>query len=282
MRKKKKKKKKLVALLFLTTLIFLLIPSHISQSGTMQDVVIAKLAVAPTLSDSSTLEEQPTVRRTEQSLYEESKEMYLSGEWDGMPMVLDDRTISISPLTGRLLLDDIHFDNAEILDFPVDMDNSFLYTYAYIPQNGIYAIHDDYFIKYVRGKMTTLSIGKLDYAGFHPDKPEAYGLIPYDDSYFVWADNPKSEKLYKEYYYPSLFWDAYTGNLFLLTIDAQKDVEYLYIFSDYNQAEITLVDTLRYTYCPGDVEAICYEDTHGQRWMYEKDGPVKVQHFPGE
>lgn len=215
----------------------------------------------------------------EQRLYSQAKEMYLSGEWDGLPITMEGRVVSICPGSGYLLFDGYIADGQEVLDFPEDFTQYYpehIFTYEYIPGHGTYAIVDGLLVKYLRGQETILSENELEWKGYNPHHPENSGLVKYGNTYYIDADPDREcdAWLYKPY----LWYDSYSDNLFLVTYDIRESKQYLYLFPNKDQSKMELVDAVSHLFATS-MDCLYYTDTDGQLWKYEKDGPVKVDDF---
>ena len=98
-------------------------------------------------------------------LYQEAKEMYLSGEWDGFPTTLASHEISFSPRSGV-----IQIDGCPVHSEKVDMPENFDYESSdsnleYVPGYGMYMIKHGRLLKYQRGYLVCLEEDILDCNG---------------------------------------------------------------------------------------------------------------------
>lgn len=134
-----------------------------------------------------------------QIVYNEVKEKYLSGDWNGEEILYKGHTIKLDikdDRSGYILIDGEAYDR-ENLDLPKNMDFSNVNTqnYQYIPGEGTYIIENCKLVKYLRGN-------KIDLEGSE--------LIP---------EKLKNKKNYDEFFFiqvPRLVYDYVTNRLFLL------------------------------------------------------------------
>jgi len=232
-------------------------------------------------------EEKPTDPSYEEVLYDKAKEMYLSSEWDGTPLVLEGHTISLSETTGIILV-----DSHQVTCFPEPIDfiedplyEMFNSNYEYIPGHGVYVIKDKTLVKYVRGEMITLEGGAIDWEGLDPKNPYETGYVIKDSSRLYSIGETNKENWYYLFFYdPYLYYVPEADQLLFVTSDPAKGIYYLYLFPDYDVSEVKLLTTLSdYAVigATGIPSTFYYTDTDGVSWKYGKNGPEVYPHNYG-
>ncbi len=161
-----------------------------------------------------------------EEVYNEVKENYMSGDWNGQEIQYKGHTIKLDTKdykSGYILIDGEKYKK-ENLDLPNNMDFSNVNSqnYQYIPGEGTYIIENCKLVKYLRGN-------KIDLQGSE--------LIP---------EKIKDKKNYDRFYLeiPNLVYDYINNRLFLL-YDENETAYYpreLYVFKDYNISELELVN----------------------------------------
>lgn len=232
----------------------------------------------PTPEPVETSSQELEVKTYRERLYEKAKEMYMSGEWDGLPTILEDRVVSMSH-SGYILFDGKIAGSQEVLDMPKDTDTFFrdIQTYECVPGHGLFAIYGSgEFRNYSRGNLAGIYDNKLTWKGFNPYRPEASGLVKED--FYTYVDESTGQEYYPMG--PELSYWEYSDSLFLITHNAKEDRQYLYVFTDYDKPTIKLVsDNVYQFFWATGIDYLCYEDLDGQKWIYDKDGPVKVDDY---
>ncbi len=198
---------------------------------------------------------------SEVNLADKIIKLYLKGDWDGFPTKIDEHEISISRC-GELLIDGyLSSPSRWHCQHPIDLPDSFnegsidSCNTIFIPGQGTYVLIDETYIKYLRGKK--ISEGSLK-----------------------WKNG---EGIDKDYGHAILHYVEYCDKMFLTTpmlrADDGSDVPsfdpigptYLYIFPDYNVAEIEFVGRATDIYY--DEYEFKYIDENGFCWKYyEEDG----------
>lgn len=161
-----------------------------------------------------------------EEVYNEVKENYMSGDWNGEEIQYKGHTIKLDTKdykSGYILIDGEKYEK-ENLDLPNNMDFSNVNSqnYQYVPGEGTYIIENCKLVKYLRGH-------KIDLQGSE--------LIP---------EKIKDKKNYDRIYLkiPKLVYDYVNNRLFLL-YDENETAYYpreLYVFKDYNISELELVN----------------------------------------
>ncbi len=200
--------------------------------------------------------ENPEDDLSQDLLYYKLKEMYLNAKWDGIPFDIAGHTISISS-KGYINLDgSIIGKNAEPLDLP---NQSRYYNgvgiiddcnIMYVPGKGSYILIDDMYMLYLRGEK-----------------------IPLDGDFLNWKE---LDGVDVNYGHAMLLYAASYDKMFLMTpmkVDpdgtyVNSEAPYLYIFPDYNVAEIKLIAQIEgFIYNDSD---IFYTDLNGALWEYKE------------
>lgn len=191
-------------------------------------------------------------------LYQKIKQMYLSGEWDGLPFNVGEHIISMSS-KGYIQVDNTFIDGkAE----PLDLPNQSRYkngvgiiddcNIQYIPGQGSYILIDDTYMRYLRGQN-----------------------IPLEGEPLNWKEQ---EGVDVNYGHAILCYAKTCDKMFLLTPsldDPSVNYTYLYIFPDYNVSEIEFVAKFNGTFLYNTKEnTVYYQDMDNEWWMYceNKDG----------
>lgn len=232
-------------------------------------------------------EEKPTDPSYEEILYDKAKEMYLSGEWDGTPFVLEGHAISLSENTGDLLVDSHQVTGCLM---PIDFIENPLYemfnsNYEYIPGHGVYVIKDKTLIKYVRGEMITLEGGPIDWEGLDPKNPYETGYrIQNVTRLYSICETDEENWYYLPFADPYLYYVPEADQLLFVTSDPAKGISYLYLFPDYDVSEVKLLTTLSdyaVVSTTGIPSTFYYTDTNGVSWKYGENGPEVHPHNYG-
>lgn len=179
---------------------------------------------------------------------------YLNGEWDGLPTEIDGHTISLSE-QGCLLIDGGYLSETSNyhLDIPVSMYSEVdSCNTIYIPGKGTYLLMDTTYVKYLRGKEILLPGSFINWKeGEGIDVDYGHAILHYNETY---------DKLFLTT--PML--DIYDDE----SETFESDPSYLYVFPDYNIAEIQFI---------GRCKSICnetsfsYVDENNVEWIYNKE-----------
>lgn len=184
--------------------------------------------------------------------------MYLNGEWDGKPMVLDGHYISLSG-TGHILADAHHLGSSDqTVDLPLNFDTNRIDScnYAYIPEHGTYFVEDETYFKCVKGE--EIKLGTLSWmeAGDGVDVEYGHPFIQYDKvnrKMFLWT--------------PMIF-DPYNEPSFY-------DYTYLYILPNYDTSKMEFVAKVKRNEIDFDEKGIKFTDANGVVWRYADKGGGK-------
>ncbi len=161
----------------------------------------------------------------DQILYDEVKDYYLSGEWDGRKTSFRDHIVELSSSRGYVLSDGYILEETENLDLPDDFDfEDTDSSYEYVQGKGTYVIINHKLVKYVRGTEFSLPGEELSWKGDY-----------YSDGDVRLVYNFPGKTLY------------------LLTMNPKYEIEdifngefLVYVFPDYNKSEIEYLGTIRY------------------------------------
>lgn len=178
--------------------------------------------------------EDTPIRTEERTIYDNAVEAYMSGEWDGTEMVVNEgHTIKLLEGAGYVLIDgDIVAGQVKKLDMPESAyelfgDNPDLYTY--VPGQGTYAIIDKKLVKFLRGEQITLPGERLSWKGIQ-------GLEDYC-SKIEEGDGDRTE-----YVLPKLIHNKIDGKLYLITsCSLYNDENYVYVFDDCNISKMRYI-----------------------------------------
>ncbi len=159
-------------------------------------------------------------------LYDVAVELYLNGEWDGMPKTFVHNVVELAPKGGYVLCDNKILCGQKNLDLPngysVEGNNS---NYTYVPGEGTYIIVNHKLVKYVRGNEISIPGEELSWKGSY------YGN---DDARLVYS--------------------VYGKTLYLLTYNPEyepKDIMdngelLVYVFPDMNKSEMQYLGIVKY------------------------------------
>ncbi len=177
--------------------------------------------------------ESSGVKTPFKEIYDEVKELYMSGKWDGKKTIYKKHTIELEAsdevLCGYILIDGNYY-NKDNLDLPSDMDffsnnenNINSKNYQYIPGEGTYIIQNCKLVKYLRGERIDLQGNELI-----PEKIKdlGYNYDPTDLAYLLLLYDDVHDGLFLQYH-SSL---------------ERTDPGELYVFKDYNMSDIQFVD----------------------------------------
>ncbi|MDE5830878.1 MAG: hypothetical protein K2H53_04375 [Clostridia bacterium] len=228
----------------------------------------------------------------EELLYKKIKEYYLSGEWDGSPIMMDGHTVERSRSSGYITLDGyLCASHQEYLDLPESLDyDSFDSNLWYVPYLGTAVIDNQTLKMYVRGELITLPGGQLVYEGIDLTSytPIEYFLRPYEEYnklFLVVSAVPNN--LIMEYGI------EYFSNLYLYDFSFEETKKfdgirrYLYIFPDPSVSKVKLISEFKEWYIYGSSSSDdewYYIDTSDTWWEYQNSvenyGFVKVGQCP--
>lgn len=155
-------------------------------------------------------------------VYNEAKELYQSGKWDGAPIILKSLTVSLGGSGDILVNDEQVYGSLSYVDLPDDFncEEDVDSRCEYVPGQGVYAIKDKALIKYVRGKKVSLKGGVLDAKG-------SLNYLNNDD----WEYNRT----------PYLYFDEESKELILITENPDSKTYYLYVVPDYDTSKVEYV-----------------------------------------
>lgn len=184
-----------------------------------------------------------------QAFHETIKNLYLTGEWNGEPMVFDGHYITLSS-DGYICADMYILDSHENLDIPQNFDDKHPMdscNFWYISGKGTYIVDDETYFKCYKGKVTTL--GKID------DWKEGTGVDI-------------------DYHHPIIYYDEVNDKLFLwspmiYTYKEVYDYTYLYFFPDYDVAKIKFIAQVKDI--DFDEKGIKFMDMDGAVWRYSNN-----------
>lgn len=195
--------------------------------------------------------------KEKEKVYNEAKELYQSGKWDGdKPMTLHSRTVSLNSYGDILVNDEQVYGYSSYVDLPDDIDeNDVDSMYEYVPGQGVYAIKNKTLIKYVRGKK--ISLGTLNAKGSLKGCELEDVRIPY------------------------LYFDEESEKLMLITGNLNSKTYYLYVFPDYNTSKLEYVAEIADWSVSGWAAYkkhefhLYYTDLKGDKWVWSKKGPKR-------
>jgi len=213
------------------------------------------------------------------SLYYEAKNLYLTGEWDGKPTIMDGQNVSLSEHNGCLLVNGYIVSNFQrSLDLPDPFTDSVSSYVRYIPGQGMYAIKDKTLIKYVRGELISLG-DSIDWIGFDPQYPEEYDCTIVDGYKLYLPDSKGSDDYtYVLWYEPYLYYDNESDELLLVTTDIVSNLQHMYLFPDYNISETIYLGPILDFFVFGNQsnDTFYYLDTDKIAWEYTENGPKQL------
>lgn len=194
--------------------------------------------------DNSMLEGENTpIRSEERIIYDNAVKAYMSGEWDGMEMLIDGaHTIKLDEGGGYILLDGYIAVDQKNLDIPeYAYDN--ICSYEYVPGQGTYTIIDKKLVKFLRGEQITLPGEELSWKGFQ-DIEDLISKMP--DSYIM-------------YDLPTLIYNKIDGKLYLTSGDEtctlDNSMSYVYVFDDINISKMKYLGKVDFGHrYPGNVD----------------------------
>ena len=190
--------------------------------------------------------EDTPIRTEERIVYDAAEEAYMSGEWDGLEMVLDGHTVKLKEGDGYILVDGYIAAGQCNLDLPEEYEYD-LYTpssinFQYVPGQGTYAIMDKKLVKFLRGEQIILSGGELSWEGVQCLE---HNIL-----------NDKWNSLY--YNLPRLRYNKISGKLYLISSDETNFLDgedYVYVFNDCNISEIEYLGKVDFEQqYPGNVD----------------------------
>lgn len=192
-----------------------------------------------------------------EKVYDEAKELYRSGKWDGSPMLLNSFTVSLAESGDIYVNGNQVYGNVRYIDLPDDFDCEVDVDswYDYVPGQGVYAIKDKTLIKYVRGEKVSLGVLNVNGSLHYSDLEDS--CVPY--LYF----EEESKKLI-----------LITGNL-----DPDSKTFYLYVIPDYNTSKVEYVAEISDWSMSGHAAwhvrefHLYYTDLKGVEWIWSKEGP---------
>lgn len=208
--------------------------------------------------NSSSYYDLPDSYYEKQALADSVIDLYVNGEWDGYPTIIEEHTFSLSRC-GELLMDGgltspSKFHSQHCLDLPAGMHRSD----CFILGDGSYLVLNNRIVKYSKGKEIPLSGGTLVWNGI-----DLENYRPYDTF---------------------LYYDEVHDTLFLVASSVPYDYSdenlkynvgiYLYMVPDRTKSEIKFVSEI--TNLAMDENGLFYADTSGFIWRYtEKNGKNK-------
>lgn len=220
-----------------------------------EDDTDSKQTVSSEKETSSSYYDLPDSYYEKQALVDSVIGLYVNGEWDGYPTIIEGHTFSLSR-NGELLMDDFltspsKFHSQHCLDLPADMHRSD----CFILGDGSYLILNNRMVKYLKGKEIPLSGGSLVWNGI-----DLKHYRPYDTF---------------------LYYDEFHDTLFLVASSVPYDYSnenlkynigiYLYMIPDRTKSEIVFVSEI--TNLAMNENGLFYADTSGYIWRYtEKNG----------
>ena len=217
-------------------------------------------------------------------LYNEAKDLYLSGKWDGTPITMEGQTVSLSRYDGSILVNDYLVSNYQrSLDLPDPFNDLLTSNLEYILYEGMYAIKDNTLIKYVRGE--SISLGDpIDWIGLDPQNPEEYDCSIEGSGYYIedyiihFPDSKSRDSMYLIDYQPYLYYVEKADTLLLVTTDPISGLKHLYLFPDYNISEIEYLGPIL-DFCVFGNQSECdfyYLDVDENEWIYSENGPERL------
>ncbi len=232
--------------------------------------------------------EDKLIKKEKEKTYNEAKELYWSGKWDGKPMTIRSRTVSIDAY-GAICIDGESINNNRRVDLPDnisrdDVDSNL----EYISGEGVFAFQDTTLIKYVRGEK--IELGTFKYKGLNPQHPEEYGCQIINGRYYppdYDKDGPNGDNSMRLEWpgpKPMLYFDKESKKLLFITENPLEGVNYLYVFTDYNKAEAKYIGEIDSMYCisncfPDGKAHLSYCDMEGNGWIWCENGPVLYEEF---
>ena len=222
-----------------------------------------------------------------EKVYKKAKELYLSGKWDGKPMTIRSRTVSINE-HGAICIDGESINNRRA-DLPDSISkNDVDSELAYISGEGVFAFQDTTLIKYVHGEK--IELGTFEYKGLNPQHPEEYGCQIINGRYYppdYDKDGPNGDNSTMLEWpgpKPMLYFDKESKKLLLITENPLEGVNYLYVFTDYNKAKAKYLGEIDSVYCisscfPDGKVHLNYADMEGNEWIWCENGPVLYEEF---
>lgn len=173
--------------------------------------------------------ESSGVKTPFKEIYDEVKELYMSGKWDGKKTVYKNHTIELDAqskeLCGYILIDGNYY-NKDNLDLPSDMDfsnNVNSQNYQYIPGEGTYIVENCKLVKYLRGERIDLQGKELISEKI---KDLGYNYDPKDLAFLLLLYDYVHDRLFLQYH---------------SSLD-EIDPGQLYVFKDYNMSNIQFID----------------------------------------